>query len=444
MADEKRKKGKAKPLTANPLFPAVVALWCGAALGLPSLALGPSALEALVIKSRIDLVFPAAAPPLGLTARILLALVLAVIGAVIGVMIGRRIARPRIEPKERKRGARQNESSPSLRVRDSHPDAPARRPISAHEELGETIAPEGIVPATLGTRRRALTVAEEPVHFVPQEVAPLPGGQPQVLDLAGAELEQLVPVAASNVATQDEAQPDLNAYADKSGTRHDQLWPPVLAAPSAVDRHEVQATVAADLEASDAPDHQTFHAAEAEIAPDLADSDASPGRQVFGMAPVEPADPASRQIFGVTATADHVPTEFVKAAGYKSSVFDNEPVAPLFPVRTEHAVGRPDTVASLAPTEVVAALEVPPLAATLSPPPPVEQLRPVADLGMTELAVRLQESMRRRRAARVVAAQPAVVTSPQPAFSQLPADAPMAAPIAPAAINDLPAAMRPI
>ncbi|HNN56270.1 MAG TPA: hypothetical protein PKG84_08010, partial [Novosphingobium sp.] len=81
MAKQKRKPAKAKPITANPLFPAVVALWFGALFGLGSLAIRPTLIETLVMKSRIDLIVPAAAPPLGLTARMLIALILAAFGA---------------------------------------------------------------------------------------------------------------------------------------------------------------------------------------------------------------------------------------------------------------------------------------------------------------------------------------------------------------------------
>jgi hypothetical protein len=101
VAKQKRKPANGKPITSHQLFPAVVALWFGALFGLGSLAVRPSLLEGLVLKSHLDLVIPAAAPPLGVTARILVALILAALGAMIGIALARRIARPK--PEERKR-----------------------------------------------------------------------------------------------------------------------------------------------------------------------------------------------------------------------------------------------------------------------------------------------------------------------------------------------------
>ena len=138
MAKQSRKPANPKPITAHPLFPAVVALWFGALFGLGSLAVRPSLLESLVIKSRLDLVLPAAAPPLGVTARILVALILAAIGSIIGIMIARKLSRPKVEMRERKRKTLASaDGDVAVRRRDTHPDAPARRPISASDELAE-------------------------------------------------------------------------------------------------------------------------------------------------------------------------------------------------------------------------------------------------------------------------------------------------------------------
>lgn len=84
------------------MFPAVVALWFGALFGLGSLAVRPALIESLVLASRLEVLLPAAAPPLGMTARVLLALGMAVIGVACGAMIARRIARPRPAERERR------------------------------------------------------------------------------------------------------------------------------------------------------------------------------------------------------------------------------------------------------------------------------------------------------------------------------------------------------
>ncbi|MBS0477409.1 MAG: hypothetical protein JSR28_19950 [Proteobacteria bacterium] len=404
---QQRKAPKSKPITANPLFPAVVALWFGALFGLSSLALRVSMVENLVRASRIDLIVPAAAPPLGITARILIALGMAAVGAALGAAIGRRLARPKVEKRERKRDARshdEGETQPRLRTRDSHPDAPARRPISAHEELGgeEPVdaALSAPAPAPLANRRRGLMVEHEPVSFVPHEPAPLPGGQPQILDLAGAELPPHEAVVAIGPQPTAPASEDLNAYADEEACAANEPEP-------------------------------TFTPAQAQPA----DDQAMVGRQVFGMAPVAPPTPAERQIFGVAPAAEDVRIDCTEVADLAPSVFEAPQAEPLFAARPT------------APAQAFAA-----------EPAPGAPLPDVATLGMTDLAVRLQQSMKRRRAARAAAsivdapAAPemvAPVAAPAP-LPQLPIEAvasePIAVPAAPApfARTELPAALRPL
>ena len=333
MSKSKRKPAAAKPMTSNPLFPAVVALWFGALFGLGSLAVRPSLLENLVLGSHIDLIVPAAAPPLGITARILLALAMAALGAVLGIVLARRLARPKVEHYERKRGAKDLAAqSPRVRARDAHPDAPARRPISAHEELGEE-RPAGTGPGMLANRRRALAIIDDEPEFVPHDLAPVPGlGTVQPLDLATLAVP---------------ADPEPQA---------------VVSPPQA----PISAATALDW-ANAVP---VAPVAEAEqVTPEAAHRD---GRQVFGMAPPEAPAAAPRQIFGVVAEDDHLPQDFVKAAGFQTSVFDTPEPSPLF--------DRADVAPALA---IVAA----------SPEP----LPSPATLGMTDLAARLADSMRRRR-----------------------------------------------
>lgn len=131
-------------IARHPLFPAIVATWFAALLSLGSLAVRPALLEAMVLKVHADLLIPAAAPPLGLTARLLLALALAALGAGLGAAVVRRIAAP----------------------------APQKTAVSTEP------------PAAPVTRRRALALTPETPAFVPHEPAPLPG----VLDIAGMGL----------------------------------------------------------------------------------------------------------------------------------------------------------------------------------------------------------------------------------------------------------------
>ena len=426
MSKDKRKRTKAAPITANPLFPAVVALWFGALFGLGSLAVRPSLLEDLVLQSHIDLVIPAAAPPLGVTARILLALLLAAIGAVLGIALARRLTREKPEPRERKRGAKDlSVHTPQVRMRDAHPDAPARRPISAREELGDE-HPFPAAPAAgglLANRRRSLAIMEDEPVFVPHEAAPLPGFNPvQPLDLAALALSTEAPSEPYRVVAH---QPAASAPLD---------WKQPAPLPVAAEATPEPAPISAETALRD-------------------------DRQVFGMSPPPEPEITKRQIFGVEAEDDHVPQDFVRAAGFQTSVFDTAEPSPLF----ERAA---ETIA--APVMV----DAPPQHEPVSAPPAValalsnaEPLPSPSSLGMTDLAARLADSMRRRReraqaphapAAEVAAAMPApselpVAASSQPELPAMPAAsiAPLLPEAVPAHVGAaaplaVPAAMRPL
>src|SRR5687768_5460637 len=81
------------PLSLHPAFPAIVALWFAALLGVGSLVLPAVLLYRVVTLTGITSLIPAAAPPLGLTARSLIALVGALAGSGLGVSLARRVAR---------------------------------------------------------------------------------------------------------------------------------------------------------------------------------------------------------------------------------------------------------------------------------------------------------------------------------------------------------------
>ena len=368
MANQKRKPAKAKPITSNPLFPAVVALWFGALFGLGSLAVRPALLEALVLSSRIDLFIPAAAPPLGVTARILLALAMAALGAMLGIMLTRRLSRPAPEAYDRRRGAKDlTTQSLRVRARDAHPDAPARRPISAHEELGsEHAVADDRAPASgpgmLANRRRALAIIDDEHHFVLHDLAPLPGGGAiQPLDLAALALPDEPALQAAPAQLQTAASP--------AAVQLDWSQAAPVAAPQSPDAAPAMSN----------PQHQTFQPdpqPPLAIEPVLAEAAHHAGRQVFGMAPLEPQAEVPRQIFGVVAEGDHLPQDLVRASGFQPSVIDTPAASPLF----DRAVPAPAPIVA-APAEAGSTAPLP------SP----------ASLGMTDLAARLAEAMRRRR-----------------------------------------------
>ncbi len=430
MAKNKRRTGKARPITSHQLFPAVLALWFGALFGLGSLAIRPSLIEQAVIASKIDLVIPAAAPPLGVTARILIALVLSALGAVIGTMIARRIARPKQEVRQRKRGAASLDAEPAApRLNGSVIDAPMRQPILAHEELDSESLDTNEPQVALGGRRRALAIDHDEGDFVPYDTAPLPGGHLQILDVGGDEF--------GAAAAKSQAEPlDLGGFAEPQ------------AAPATVATHAAApaaATGSVELDWSQAkpilpgdgildavtpprlfagsdpvvPNRQMFQPQPVEPG-DVADTsfggtsltapvdshdavgfdpETSNGNTAPSYARPEPADPEDhRQIFGLPVVDGSVPRDAVKAAGYQVSVFDTPEPAPLF----DRAPLSEVPVSPETPVSVAA------LAATAAPAP--DPLPSPSGLAMDDLAARLAESMRRRRAAREAATM--VVSAP--------------------------------
>lgn len=100
MAERSSKQAKGnkagrQPISRHPLFPAIVALWFATLVGMGSLALSTALLENLILTSHIDSLIPAAAPPLGATARLMLALMLGVPAGIIGWILAKRLGAPR-------------------------------------------------------------------------------------------------------------------------------------------------------------------------------------------------------------------------------------------------------------------------------------------------------------------------------------------------------------
>lgn len=422
MAPQKRKASKGKPITSHPLFPAVVALWFGALFGLGSLAVRASLLEALVIKSRIDLIVPAAAPPLGLTARMLVALVLAACGALLGALTARRVARPKPEVRQRKREARAN-SEEVFSVRTLDPYACPLDPVAVSLGEGSDAAEDTV---ELANRRRPLAIAHDDSDFVPHETAPLPGGQPQILDIAGMNLGE--PMGSTSAAfappAAEDAPLDLASFTEAAPQSAPAFAPPSAAPTLDWSQAKPVAAVQDGPFARPVPSmidqqRQVFQPVEAE-APVVSEPEFDQTRQVLGQAAREQFDahsaeamPATelRQMFGQPTDGDQVPGECVEALGYKASVFDVEESRPLFAPRATSVQS-----ASEQPAEQAAApADLPASAPEPATGPAPETLPSPATLGMTELAQRLGESMRRRRAARAALAASTAGAAPVPA-----------------------------
>jgi hypothetical protein len=145
------------PISTHPAFPFIVALWFAALLGIGSLVVPVPVIEGLVAATGLSALVPQAAPPLGFTARALVALACAAGGGLVGLLIARKVAR-------------EHRTGTSARLADAA--ATARRPIAAHDELGE----DGFDGLATPRDRRALAgpQAEEPAKVL--ELATLPGG----------------------------------------------------------------------------------------------------------------------------------------------------------------------------------------------------------------------------------------------------------------------------
>lgn len=190
-AAEDRAVAKA-PISRHPVFPAIVALWFAALLGLGCLVLPVVLLERLVETTGLASILPAATPPLGSTARLLIALAAAVLGAGLGLLIARQVARAH---------AADFENNPA-------PGSVNRRPISAHEELGDeglgAQPRRGLLADFVAETHAMAPPVEEPFDLVEEylepdveAVAPMltevaqPLGQPDIPEWATAPLESL-------------------------------------------------------------------------------------------------------------------------------------------------------------------------------------------------------------------------------------------------------------
>lgn len=231
LAQAPRKRRRAAPVTAHRLFPAFAATWFAALFGLGSLAIPGSLLGAVVLKTGLPALVPAAAPPLGFTAHLLVAFALTVFGAALGLALALRLRPPgkaqvrRAEPVAPV-AAPEPEAAYKVRARDAHPDAPPRRPLVLTEALVDPLAEETVEPepepetfAPL-LRRKPRPASTEPAAdatpYIPEYT---PGGTGAVrpLDLSALDLDEpieepfaapvAVELAEAAVAPQPEAEP---------------------------------------------------------------------------------------------------------------------------------------------------------------------------------------------------------------------------------------------
>lgn len=163
---------KQAPITRHRLFPVITALWCAAALGFGSFVVRVELLSQAVGATGLAKLVPAAAPPLGFTARALLALALTGIGATAGYVIGRALG---LRGGREVRSGKASPKVAKVRARDAHPDAPARKPFMPSEHIVEPAASSLPADQQPQGRRRALAITDEAAPLDIREFVPLPG-----------------------------------------------------------------------------------------------------------------------------------------------------------------------------------------------------------------------------------------------------------------------------
>jgi hypothetical protein len=186
LANLKAKRGSSsQPIVRHPLFPTIVAVWFAALFGLGSLAVRTSLLESLVIASKLDLLVPQTAPPLGMTARILIAIAMAAIGSILGFVLALRLARPKPEMKqERVRTARAFGPSGN-----ATPESAPYLPADEQGQDEQVAEPE---------RRRALLASNEGLGESPYSDEPgfIAGMPPHILDVTTCDVDPIDQPAA--------------------------------------------------------------------------------------------------------------------------------------------------------------------------------------------------------------------------------------------------------
>ncbi len=248
---------KALPVTAHRLFPAFATLWFAALFGLGSLAISSEALGVLVTMIGLPALVPAAAPPLGFTAHLLVAFGLGTVGAALGLVLALRL-RPQVQDSGTGTGTGTNDGANAawsmkaaapfaqpdadetykVRARDAHPDAPPRRPLvlteAFHAPLVQAPAAPLDAPEAPLLRRKPGKLASDDMGEAGQssgpwiaEYAPGGAGAVQPLDLAALDLtdpvrgdsfapaahvaDEAAPVVGADVMPQAEAKPDAEA-----------------------------------------------------------------------------------------------------------------------------------------------------------------------------------------------------------------------------------------
>ena len=363
-------RGPSAPISAHPAFPAVVALWFAALLGLGSLILPTVLLERLTSVTGLADLIPAAAAPLGFTARASIALAAALAGAVLGLLLAIQVAKGQApKPRSRFEG-----------------DARECRPISAHEELGW----EGL-GAAAGSgqpqKRRSLAIAEANPRSDYLIAVPLPGQNLHDEAEAEAEPEEALELGefAEPAEIELESQNEDISMADDTGRSQD-------AGTMRDDRPE------AKVEEFGEPGGNGLPRAFEPLADDVAEDEFDTADHAVDALPFAP--PSLRRAENdVLAASEEAGDE----AGPPETDF-KEVEAGGIAIAPEIAHGEQEPGA----TRTMSLVESDPEAASDN-----DTDRPLDELGLVQLATRLGKAIEQRRAQRANPVRPA----PHPALS---------------------------
>ena len=368
-ASTQARKPQQAPISSHPVFPAVVALWFAALFGIGSLVL-PAAL--------LETVAPA---PLGVTTRITVALVAAAIGVVAGLVVASKVVAAQAAPVVASRPRK----------------APAKRPISAHEELGDegldADRPDQPVKTPIPGRRRPLSVTEESGRSEFLDAAPLPGG------LVVAEDEETVEPVAEPADEEDAL--ELAAFAEEEhasateALRNDVFGTGSLSVGKPAPFH-MPVAAAAPAPRQFAPPVEAIEDSAAG-APRAFDRPAHPLSDAA--IPAAVADPDEGEHEAVAGEPVAEPRAFDAPAEPQPAVVST-PFGMPEPMEAEAAPEEPVAAATFdspaAQVEVEAKEDVP--ASEAEPDLPLAE-RPLAELGMAQLVERFALSLQNRTAA---------------------------------------------
>lgn len=245
MQPTNKKQAAKPPVSAHPAFPVIVALWFCALFGIGSMVLPAALLEKVVASTGISAVIPAAAPPLGTTARILIALAAAGIGVVAGLFVARKVAASQGNTTPAR--SRSIASGPEEKAESAADPLSTKKPISAHEELGSdrfdapfdddedgvmSVATDTGSDAESDAHRFHTALQSDEVHDDAPQLATFTGSGDEIVAIEDAPIDEYgippadprAPIAYASIAGSDEETAPL-ASEEEAMADHTQATP---------------------------------------------------------------------------------------------------------------------------------------------------------------------------------------------------------------------------